>query len=75
MILVTGATGNVGKEVVKGLIKEMLLSKSQRAVEKLKEYILILKPLICKGTLTGVTKVFLIRPPHLADAKNISSLL
>ena len=44
MILVTGATGNVGKEVVKGLIKEMLLSKSQRAVEKLKEYILILKP-------------------------------
>lgn len=45
MILVTGATGNVGKEVVKCLIKEMLLSKSQRAVEKLKECILILKTL------------------------------
>ena len=48
MILVTGATGNVGKEVVKAQ-KRNATSKSQRAVEKLKEYILILKPLICKG--------------------------
>ena len=48
MILVTGATGNVGKEVVKCLIK-MLLSKSQRSRETEGVYFDFENPFICKG--------------------------
>ena len=53
----------------------MLLSKSQRSRETEGVYFDFENPSSVKAALTGVTKVFLIRPPHLADAKSISSLL
>ncbi|AMR03402.1 SDR family oxidoreductase [Bacillus thuringiensis] len=70
MILVTGATGNVGKEVVKCLIKRNATFKvTTRSRETEGVYFDFENPSSVKVALTGVTKVFLIRPPHLADAK------
>lgn len=70
MILVTGATGNVGKEVVKCLIKRNATFKvTTRSRETEGVYFDFENPLSVKAALKGVTKVFLIRPPHLADAK------
>ncbi|SCN32887.1 Uncharacterized protein BC067498_02985 [Bacillus cereus] len=70
MILVTGATGNVGKEVVKGLIKRNATFKvATRSRETEGVYFDFENPSSVKAALTGVTKLFLIRPPHLADAK------
>lgn len=70
MILVTGATGNVGQEVVKGLIErnaEFHIATRQRDKEEI--YFDFENPASFKPALTGVTKLFLLRPPHLADGK------
>ncbi|WP_339812401.1 SDR family oxidoreductase [Paenibacillus sp. FSL R7-0189] len=70
MILITGATGNVGREVVNELRKSETPFKivSHR---KDSEYVYFdfenadsFRP-----ALTGVKKLFLLRPPHIADAK------
>ncbi|HDR6312512.1 TPA: SDR family oxidoreductase [Bacillus cereus] len=70
MILVTGATGNVGREVVKNLIKRK--ATFQVTTHKKNEegvYLDFENPSSVQPALTGVTKLFLLRPPHLADAK------
>ncbi|MFB7121560.1 SDR family oxidoreductase [Bacillus tropicus] len=70
MILVTGATGNVGKEVVKELIKRNATFKvATRRRETEEVYFDFENPSSVKTALTSITKLFLIRPPHLADAK------
>ncbi|MEK4736884.1 MULTISPECIES: SDR family oxidoreductase [Bacillus] len=70
MILVTGATGNVGGEVVKGLIQRKAIFKvATRRREAEGVYFDFENRSSVKTALKGVTKLFLIRPPHLADAK------
>ncbi|MCQ6547421.1 SDR family NAD(P)-dependent oxidoreductase, partial [Bacillus wiedmannii] len=67
MILVTGATGYVGKEDVIGLIKRNATFKvAPRSRETEGVYIDIENPSSVKAPLTAVTKLYLIRPPHLA---------
>ncbi|WP_439108407.1 SDR family oxidoreductase [Bacillus cereus] len=64
MILVTGATGNVGQEVVKGLIErnaEFQIATRQREKEGI--YFDFENPSSFKPALTGITKLFLLRPP------------
>ncbi|ASL62600.1 SDR family oxidoreductase [Bacillus cereus] len=70
MILVTGATGNVGKEIVKALIQRN--TKFQVATHRKESkgvYFDFENPSSIKPALRGITKLFLLRPPHLADAK------
>lgn len=70
MILVTGATGNVGREVVKNLARKNVEfqvtthRKNQKGV-----YLNFEDPSSIQPALKGVKKLFLLRPPHLADAK------
>ncbi|MGN4446736.1 SDR family oxidoreductase [Bacillus cereus group sp. MYBK79-1] len=70
MILVTGATGNVGKEIVKALIQRSAnFQVATHRKESKGVYFDFENPSSLKLALMGVTKLFLLRPPHLADAK------
>lgn len=70
MILVTGATGHVGKEVVKTLMqKNVDFQVATRRKESKGVYFDFETPSSIKPALSGITKLFLLRPPHLADAK------
>lgn len=70
MILVTGATGNVGKEIVKALIQRNAnFQVTTHKKEGKGAYFDFENPSSLKPALMGVTKLFLLRPPHLADAK------
>ncbi|MCR6466153.1 SDR family oxidoreductase [Bacillus paranthracis] len=70
MILVTGATGHVGKEVVKTLMqKNVDFQMATRRKESKGVYFDFETPSSIKPALSGITKLFLLRPPHLADAK------
>lgn len=80
-ILVTGATGNVGAEVVRGLIK---VGAPVRAadinVDRIREmfgdqvealYFDFAKPETYHAAFEGVRKVFLMRPPAIADVQGV----
>jgi uncharacterized protein YbjT (DUF2867 family) len=77
-ILVTGATGTVGNEVIKQLTnKSVSIRAGVRSPEKAKEYgwnnaaVTVFdydKPETFETALTGVDKVFLVAPPLAADA-------
>ncbi|HDR4948994.1 TPA: SDR family oxidoreductase [Bacillus cereus] len=70
MILVTGATGNVGKEIVKALIQRNAnFQVATHRKESKGVYLDFENPSSLNPALIGVTKLFLLRPPHLADAK------
>ncbi|PFE11795.1 SDR family oxidoreductase [Bacillus cereus] len=70
MILVTGATGHVGKEVVKALMQKNIdFQVATRRKESKGVYFDFEDPSSIKPALRGITKLFLLRPPHLADAK------
>lgn len=62
MILVTGATGNVGSEVVKCLAEK----RAQFKVLTRKEFDFE-KPETFSPAVQGVEKLFLVRPPSIAD--------
>lgn len=70
MILVTGANGNVGREVVKELQRlhcEFKLSTHRKNTDHI--YLDFEDPSSIRPALQGIKKLFLIRPPHLADKK------
>ncbi|MED3352856.1 SDR family oxidoreductase [Bacillus thuringiensis] len=70
MILVTGSTGNVGKEIVKALIQsDVKFQVATHRKENEGVYFDFENPSSIKPALKGITKLFLLRPPHLADAK------
>lgn len=76
-IFVTGAQGNVGKEVVRHLLKKgQVVIASKRATSTIKDGLdLTYKsfdftdPTTWDACLEGVAKVFLIRPPHISKVK------
>ncbi|MGA4467104.1 SDR family oxidoreductase [Bacillus bombysepticus] len=70
MILITGATGNVGREVVKNLVKKNV--EFQIATHRKNQtgvYLNFEDSSSIQPALKGVKKLFLLRPPHLADVK------
>ncbi|MGA5716776.1 SDR family oxidoreductase [Bacillus bombysepticus] len=70
MILVTGVTGHVGKEVVKALMQRNIdFQVATRKKESKGVYFDFENPSSIKPALKRVKKLFLLRPPHLADAK------
>ncbi|TQR46403.1 SDR family oxidoreductase [Paenibacillus popilliae] len=70
MILITGATGNVGREVVRNLSnKHVEFQVASHRKNQTGVYLNFEDPSSIQPALTGVTKLFLLRPPHLADAK------
>jgi uncharacterized protein YbjT (DUF2867 family) len=77
-ILVTGATGNVGSEVVKKLIGKASFRVAANAVERAQrilggelEYVHFdfLQPATFGPAFAGIEKMFLVRPPALANVK------
>jgi len=76
-ILVTGATGNVGKEVINSLHryghKVIAASRKPPASTELDSTLYrkldFQDPATWEGALKGITKVFLMRPPHMANIK------
>ncbi|MCB8945248.1 MAG: SDR family oxidoreductase [Ardenticatenaceae bacterium] len=76
MILVTGATGNVGREIVKLLFAEGTAVRaavvSRQDVPKLPvpvpwEIFDFTNPATYEAAFAGVEKLFLMRPPHIAN--------
>ncbi len=72
-ILLTGATGTVGREVAKALIQRNIpfrVANYHAPVTDEKEvYLDLQKPETFLPALMGVEKIFLIRPPRIADVK------
>ena len=74
---VTGAGGNVGKEVVRHLLargQKVIASKRENSTQKDKADLTykafdFIDPQTWDACLEGVTKVFLMRPPHIAKTK------
>lgn len=70
MILITGATGNVGREVVNALKKmEVSFKTTSHRKDNHCIYLDFENVNSFRPALTGIKKLFLIRPPHIADAK------
>jgi uncharacterized protein YbjT (DUF2867 family) len=70
LILVTGAKGTVGKEVVRELLKlnaNFIISTSKKNTSHV--YLNFEDSKSIRPAFEGITKLFLIRPPHLADKK------
>ncbi|BCG57959.1 SDR family oxidoreductase [Paenibacillus sp. URB8-2] len=70
MILVTGAGGNVGQELVRELKlrnADYRIASSRKNTDGI--YMNFEDPASIEPALSGVTRLFLLRPPHLADAK------
>lgn len=72
-ILLTGATGTVGREVAKALTQRTIpfrvSSHHPPVVDDKEVYLDLLKPETFLPALAGVEKIFLVRPPQIADAK------
>lgn len=72
-ILLTGATGTVGREVAHTLdqrnIPFLISNHHTSLVGEKQVYLDLLKPETFLPALKGIEKVFLIRPPQIADAK------
>ena len=72
-ILITGANGNVGSEVVKQLTQHsvpfLVTTHKQQEVGEGKVYFDIEQAQTFQPALEGVEKLFLIRPPQISDAK------
>ncbi|PEQ87948.1 NAD(P)-dependent oxidoreductase [Bacillus thuringiensis] len=70
MILITGSSGNVGREVVKALTnKNVEFQVATHRKNQAGVYFNFEDPASMQSALTGIKKLFLLRPPHLADAK------
>ncbi|HDR7670869.1 TPA: SDR family oxidoreductase [Bacillus wiedmannii] len=70
MILITGATGNVGREVMNNLAqKNVDFQTATHRKNQTGVYLNFEDPSSIQPALKGVKKLFLLRPPHLADAK------
>lgn len=82
-ILISGATGNIGRYVVKYLSKVIphhQIIVANRSVDELKAVFSSLPNLECrafdfenpvKGIFDGVKTVFLLRPPHISDVSKV----
>lgn len=77
-ILVTGATGNVGRYVVKYLLERgesVVCTSSQKNPEIIESaenrYFDFTKPETYQSALVGVDRVFLMRPPHLGRPEDL----
>ncbi|WP_350301206.1 SDR family oxidoreductase [Peribacillus frigoritolerans] len=69
MILITGATGNVGREVVRQLKNEgVLFETASHRKGQGDRYLNFEDVSSISGALEGVDSIFLMRPPQLADA-------
>jgi len=86
-ILVTGANGNVGSEVVRGLVSAASASGTDGPATSIRAAVSdptrcpnvpdgiecvrfdFLDPTTFDASLAGVDRVFLMRPPHMADAE------
>jgi len=77
-ILITGAPGNVGTEVVKALIGKtpfrigaFNVSQAQQTLGEVAEYVHFdfLNPATFSPTFTGIEKMFLVRPPAISNVK------
>lgn len=77
-ILVTGATGNVGSEVIKAIADKSNVYAADWKPEKVREMFGetvhavefdFARPETFAPALAGVSKVFLMRPPHISDIK------
>ncbi len=85
MILVTGATGNVGADVLRGLLELQVpvraaVTDLNRARARLPEGVNLERfdfndPSTFAAALKGVTRVFLMRPPIMDDAKAFKPFL
>lgn len=70
MLLITGATGTVGKEIVKKCIeKEFPFQIATRSREIEGVYFDFEDPGSYKTALKGIEKLFLMRPPHITNSK------
>lgn len=81
-ILVTGGTGNVGSEVIKGLFGKGQIVAAVRDIDKAREilgdridYVSFdfEKPETFASAFQGVSKVFLVRPPAISNVKKYIS--
>jgi len=80
-ILITGATGNIGFELIRNLIKTDSSNKITAGVRNIKRATSIFQsfsrlnfvhfdfenPETFENALTGIDRVFLLRPPHISD--------
>ncbi|GCE24781.1 NAD(P)-dependent oxidoreductase [Dictyobacter alpinus] len=72
-LLVTGTTGNVGREVANALkargVPFKVATRHAEQAGEAKTYLDLEQPETFLAALEGVDKIFLIRPPQIADAK------
>lgn len=72
-LLVTGATGNVGRAVVQSLTERHIPFRvTTRHVEEVSEqkvYLDFFQPASLQPALLGIEKIFLIRPPEISNVK------
>ena len=75
--LITGATGNVGSEIVKSMDKDKMLiatrniEKAEKNLGEDLEYTVFdfMRPATYQESLKRVKKIFLVRPPKISDVK------
>ncbi|WP_285769067.1 SDR family oxidoreductase [Peribacillus sp. SI8-4] len=68
MILITGSTGNVGREIVRNLQAEGIpFETASHRKDHGDRYLNFEDASSFSGALQGIDSVFLMRPPHLAD--------
>jgi len=79
MILITGATGNIGREVLNNLLEKghkvrataINAEDARRIPESVQAVIFdFSNPQTYSTALTGINKVFLMRPPHITDIEH-----
>lgn len=82
-VLVTGATGNVGAEVVKGLLARGEHVRGTVLAREVERLAAGAEPVVFdfedastfEAALAGVDRVFLMRPPHMGDASAFDPFL
>ena len=71
-LLITGATGNVGRSVVQSLTERNIpFHVATRRAEEANEqnvYLDFFQPASLRPALLGIEKIFLMRPPEISDA-------
>jgi len=79
MILITGATGNIGREVLNNLLEKghkvratAINAEDARRIPESAQTVIFdfSNPQTYSTALTGIKKVFLMRPPHITDIEH-----